>query len=87
MNVEKGLHQEEGGVVDADSHITLRCGFLNKDKSVTLTTRPAYHLYIQMIDPPLGKNAYSLAPQTLSVRLGSNSHQISLTSLGTFASP
>lgn len=87
MTVEKGLHQEEGSIVDADSHITLRAGFLNKDDTVTTTTFAAYHLYIQMIDPPPGKNSYSLAPLRLSVRHGRNSFELKLDSLGTFPSP
>lgn len=87
MTVEKGLHQEEGSMLDSDSHITLRAGFLQPDKTVTATRFSAYHLYIRMIDPPLGKETYTLAPQKLTVRHGQRSFELDLTSLGSFDSP
>lgn len=85
MTVEKGLHQEEGDFLDASSHITLRRGFLNqRTGAVTPTRNPAYHLYIAMIDPPLGKSSYSLKPEKLTVQVGRNAFALDLSGLGTF---
>lgn len=86
MIVEKGLHQEEGTIFDADTHLTLRKGF--KDGDTVRTVRaPAYHLYVKVVDPPLGKASYTLEPKKLTVQHGANSSSLDLSSLGSFASP
>ena len=53
-HVEKGLHQEEGNVFDANVHFTVRC------------LQKAFHLYVTAENPPLGKAFYTLKPVSLS---------------------
>jgi hypothetical protein len=50
LTVEIGLHQSEGGVFDVPYHFTVRCSNLVG----------AFHLYVRLVDPALGKDCYGL---------------------------
>jgi hypothetical protein len=50
LTVEIGLHQSEGGVFDVPYHFTVRCS----------TLAGAFHLYVKLNDPALGKECYGL---------------------------
>lgn len=50
LTVEIGLHQAEPGIFDVPYHFTVRCS----------TVTGAFHLYVKLVDPPLGKECYGL---------------------------
>jgi hypothetical protein len=56
--LEKGLHQSEGGIFDSLAHLTIRCN------------QKAFHLYIQVLDPSLSDQRYTLNVTGLSYMEG-----------------